>query len=117
MCIRDSTYAVRYASKFYPPEAGWIMLYNEDILNANGITGIEDKVRAGEWTWDYFLECAKACTKAVSYTHLDVYKRQVRRYGEILRSSTVTKNTPHPLVCRVYRNTRLPAFPRFCADQ
>ncbi len=63
--INGHTYAVRYASKFYPPEAGWIMLYNEDILNANGITGIEDKVRAGEWTWDYFLECAKACTKDV----------------------------------------------------
>lgn len=63
--INGHTYAVRFASKFYPPEAGWIMLYNEDILNANGITGIEDKVRAGEWTWDYFLDCAKKCTKDI----------------------------------------------------
>ena len=61
--VNGATYAVRYASKYYPPEAGWIMLYNEDILDANGIKNIEDKVRKGEWTWDYFLECAKACTK------------------------------------------------------
>ncbi len=61
--IKGATYGVRYASKFYPPEAGWIMLYNEDLLAANGISNLEEKVRSGEWTWDYFLECAKACTK------------------------------------------------------
>ena len=32
-------------------------------VDASGIKNIEDKVRKGEWTWDYFLDCAKACTK------------------------------------------------------
>lgn len=63
--VKGATYGVRYASKFYPPEAGWIMLYNEDLLAANGISDLEERVRNGEWTWDYFLECAKACTKDV----------------------------------------------------
>lgn len=63
--INGHTYAVRYASEYYPPEAGWIMLYNEDILAANGYTNIEDMVRNNTWNWDTFLQMAKDCVKDI----------------------------------------------------
>lgn len=61
--INGDTYGVRYASKFLPPEAGWVMFFNKDLVKSVGVDDLYQVVRDGDWTWDYFLELAGKLTK------------------------------------------------------
>ncbi len=64
-----------------PPEAAAVLVYNQDLLKANGIT--EDPAELcleGKWTFDKFREMAAACTKDTNsdgtmdtYGLLDMY--------------------------------------------
>ena len=60
--VKGDTYGLRYASKFLPPEAGWVLFYNKDLVAATG-TDICQLVRDGDWTWDAFYELAGKLTQ------------------------------------------------------
>ena len=60
MCIRDSTYTDQS------------VIQNEDEFPAT-----DDKIDNGEKEETKLVKDANAGQKTVSYTHLDVYKRQV----------------------------------------
>ena len=65
MCIRDRCWVLRY------------VFYDYDGLHAAKFIGLENFVRLFTRDADYWRSVRN--TFAVSYTHLDVYKRQV--YG------------------------------------
>ena len=61
--VQGDTYGVRMASKFVPPEAGWVMYFNKGLIASAGCPDLYEVVRNGEWTWDYFLELSGNVTK------------------------------------------------------
>ena len=61
--INGDTYGARMASKYVPPEAGWVMYFNKGLVASAGCEDLYEVVRNGEWTWDYFLELAGNVTK------------------------------------------------------
>ncbi len=61
--VNGDTYGVRYASRYYLPEAGWVLYYNKALVKAAGVEDICKVVRDGDWTFDYFLDLARKITK------------------------------------------------------
>lgn len=56
------TYGVRFASEYYPADAGWLVVCNNEILDTAGYKDVEQMVFDGTWDWDKYLEIAKKCT-------------------------------------------------------
>lgn len=53
--IDGECYAMRWAGKYYAPEAGWVVFFNKDLLSAAGYD-LYQAVRDGKWDFDMFLQ-------------------------------------------------------------
>ena len=72
MCIRDSAQGVRHAEIFFDPQAH----IERGVPMATVIDGLWSVLAASEERYGISTRLIMCFLRAVSYTHLDVYKRQ-----------------------------------------
>lgn len=61
--LNGNIYGVDTNSQYYITKLGFFMVVNKGLFaDYAGVSDVYDMVRKGEWTWDKYIECARAMT-------------------------------------------------------